>query len=101
MIPLVDLSPLLGSLARSSQLSRESHPLIKSPFCSPYAAHRHPHPPHNPDPTTAPGALDPDAPGPADALPVEQINEMYMAKNQMISDRLEAEGRGYDSIFAQ
>ena len=52
-------------------------------------------------PQGLPGALDPEAPGSTDVVPVDRLNEMYMNQKQSISDRLEANGRGYDSVFAQ
>lgn len=70
-------------------------------FDSPYAAHVHPPLmpgqglPHGP-----PGARSPGAPGPIEALPVSRMNEMYMHQNQAVSDRLEADSRGYDSVFS-
>ena len=48
-----------------------------------------------------PGALSPDAPGPLEAVPVSRINESYMQQQQDVASRLEADGRGYDSIFSQ
>ncbi|KAL9636148.1 MAG: hypothetical protein Q9164_003004 [Protoblastenia rupestris] len=66
----------------------------------PYAAHTHP--PQDGDTLHgAPGALPPNAPGPMDALPVNQLNEHFMQQRQGIHDRLEAESRGYDSVFSQ
>jgi hypothetical protein len=62
------------------------------------------HPPPMPGampPQGAPGALQPGTPGPTDPIPVNRMNEMYMAQNQGVSDRLEADGRGYNSVFAQ
>ncbi len=62
------------------------------------------HPPqmHGPGPLQGlPGARSPGAPGPIDAIPVQRMNEMYMQQNQAVSDRLEADARGYDSVFAQ
>jgi len=69
---------------------------------SPHAAHMHPPPmpaqglPHGP-----PGALSSDMPGPTEPIPVNRMNEMYMQQKQSVNDRLEADGRGYDSVFAQ
>jgi hypothetical protein len=34
-------------------------------------------------------------------MPVNRMNEMYMQQQQAQHDRLEADGRGYDSVFAQ
>ena len=71
-------------------------------FSSPNAAHSHPPqasgqaPPQGP-----PGALPQDAPGPTEALPVSRLNDMYMQKNQAVTDRLEADSRGYDNVFSQ
>lgn len=48
-----------------------------------------------------PGALPPDMPGPTESLPVSRLNEMYLARNQAVSDRLEADSRGYHSVFSQ
>lgn len=74
--------------------------LITFVWNSPYAAHTHP-----PQTETIlhgnPGALSPNAPGPADALPISQLNEHYMQQRQGVHDRLEAESRGYDSVFSQ
>ncbi|MCJ1464572.1 hypothetical protein MMC07_003185 [Pseudocyphellaria aurata] len=52
-------------------------------------------------PQGPPGARSPGAPGPIDALSVNRMNEMYMHQNQGVSDRLEADSRGYDSVFSQ
>ena len=71
-------------------------------LCSPYAAHQHP--PQSPGqapPQGPPGALPPGAPGPAEAIPVNQLNEMYMQQQQSVNDRLEADSRGYDTVFSQ
>lgn len=62
--------------------------------------HPPPMPGHGPHPGP-PGARSPGAPGPIDALPVNRMNELYMQQNQGISDRLEADSRGYDSVFSQ
>lgn len=62
------------------------------------------HPPPMPGqgpPQGPPGAIAPGAPGPIDALPVNRMNEMYMQQHQNVSDRLEADARGYDSVFSQ
>ena len=74
--------------------------LIHSLPRSPYAVHTHPPQDGNP-PQGAPGALPPDAPGNMDAVPVSQLNEDYMQKRQGYHDRLEADSRGYDSVFSQ
>lgn len=47
-----------------------------------------------------PGALPSDTPGPTDPLSVTRLNELYMLQEQAVSDRLEAEGRGWDGVFA-
>ena len=62
------------------------------------------HPPHpqGPGPLQGlPGARPPGTAGPLDAIPVSRMNEMYMQQSQAVSDRLEADSRGYDSVFAQ
>ncbi|MCJ1459335.1 hypothetical protein MMC28_009712 [Mycoblastus sanguinarius] len=67
---------------------------------SPNAAHMHP--PQSPGqgpPQGPPGALPPGAPGPTDPIPVNQMNEMYHMQGH--NDRLEADARGYDSVFSQ
>ncbi|KAI9817244.1 MAG: hypothetical protein M1827_001357 [Pycnora praestabilis] len=64
----------------------------------------HMHPPPGPGsmpPQGPPGAMGPDMPGPIESIPVDRMNEMYMQQNQAVNDRLEADGRGYDSVFAQ
>ena len=60
----------------------------------------HPPMPQGP-PLGPPGALSPDTPGPTDAMPVSRINEVYMQQKQAIDSRLEVDGRGFDSVFAQ
>lgn len=71
-------------------------------FDSPHAAHMHPPPmPGQGLPHGGPGARSPGAPGPIDALSVGRMNEMYMQQNQAVGDRLEADSRGYDSVFSQ
>lgn len=76
--------------------------------CSPYAAHLHP--PSKPTGQPGhlvhqqqgpPGARSPGAPGPIDAIPVPRMNDLYMHQTQAISDRLEADSRGYDAVFSQ
>lgn len=52
-------------------------------------------------PQGPPGARSPGVPGPLDAVPIGRMNELYMQQNQGVSDRLEADARGYDSVFAQ
>lgn len=71
-------------------------------FDSPHAAHLHPPPmPGQGPPQGPPGARSPGAPGPIDAIPVGRMNEMYMQQSQGVGDRLEADARGYDSVFSQ
>ena len=48
-----------------------------------------------------PGALSPDQPGTTETLPVDRMNEMYVQQQQDVSNRLEADGRGYESVFSQ
>ncbi len=45
--------------------------------------------------------MSPGEPGPIDPVPVNRMNEMFMQQHQAIDDRLEAEARGYDSVFSQ
>ena len=52
-------------------------------------------------PQGLPGARSPGAPGPIDALPVTRVNEIYMQQKQNVTNRLEADARGYDSVFSQ
>ncbi|KAL6713939.1 hypothetical protein ACLMJK_008433 [Lecanora helva] len=52
-------------------------------------------------PQGPPGAIPPGAPGPAEPIPVNQLNEMYLQQQQSVSDRLEADSRGHDTIFSQ
>ncbi|CAF9906349.1 MAG: hypothetical protein ALECFALPRED_002207 [Alectoria fallacina] len=62
------------------------------------------HPPQSPGqgpPQGPPGAFSPGVPGPADPIPVNQMNEIYMQQQQEVSNRLEADGRGYGSVFSQ
>lgn len=62
------------------------------------------HPPLSPGqglPHGPPGALSPGAPGPTDPIPVNQLNDMYMQQHQDVSNRLEADGRGYGNVFSQ
>lgn len=68
---------------------------------SPYAVHSHTPNLVNPDPQGPPGAIPPENAGIAKAAPVSQLNEEYQRREQVIHDRLEAESRGYDSVFAQ
>lgn len=71
-------------------------------YLSPHAAHMHPPPmPGHGPPQGLPGARSPGAPGPIDALSVNRMNEIYMQQNQSVNDRLEADARGYDSVFSQ
>jgi RNA recognition motif-containing protein len=79
-----------------------SHPYGNFAPMNPHAVHMHPPQMHGPGPLQGlPGARSPGAPGPIDAIPVQRMNEMYMQQNQAVSDRLEADARGYDSVFAQ
>lgn len=72
------------------------------PLFSPQAAHMHPPPmPGQGPPLGPPGAMSADAPGPTESMPINRMNEMYMQQKQGVSDRLEADGRGYDSVFSQ
>ena len=48
-----------------------------------------------------PGSIPPDNPGPTDILSVQQMNEVYASQRQALHDRLEADGKGYDTVFAQ
>ena len=76
--------------------------LMVFPFSSPLTAHTHPPPaPGQAQPQGPPGALPPDAPGATEALPVSRLNDLHMQKNQAVSDRLEADSRGYDNVFSQ
>ena len=62
------------------------------------------HPPLSPGqgpPQGPPGVLSPGAPGPTDPMAISQMNEIYMQQRQGVSDRLEADSRGYDSVFSQ
>ena len=71
-------------------------------FHSPYAVHTHPPRPIDQIvPQGPPGAPEPDAPTPTQAMSGEQINEQYIAHRQRLDDRLEAESRGFDTVFAQ
>jgi hypothetical protein len=74
-------------------------------FSSPY--HSHLHPPaltRNIDvesAATQPGALPADLPGPLEPMSVEMINQVGASDRQARKDRLEAESRGWDSVFSQ
>lgn len=62
------------------------------------------HPPPMPGqgpPQGPPGAMSPDTPGPTESMPIHRMNEMYIQQKQGVNDRLEADGRGYDSVFSQ
>ena len=48
-----------------------------------------------------PGALPADGPTPTSALSIQQINIRDEANRQAVSDRLDAQGRGFDSVFGQ
>ena len=52
-------------------------------------------------PSGLPGALSPDTPTITESIPVSRLNEMYMTQRQTVSDRLEADSRGYHSVFSQ
>ena len=52
---------------------------------SPYAVHRHP--PGQAIPQGLPGGLSPDVPGPTKPVPVDQLNNLYMQRNQDVNDR--------------
>lgn len=77
--------------------------LIKTSLpSSPHAAHMHPPPMSGAlPPSGLPGALSTDAPGVTEPIPVNRVNEMYMSQRQAVSDRLEADSRGYHSVFSQ
>jgi hypothetical protein len=68
---------------------------------SPYAAHLHPPLDMRVGPNAPPGALPADLPGAFEGMSVEQMNELGIAKRQIVRDRLEAESRGHESIFSQ
>lgn len=79
-----------------------SHPYGNFAPLNPHAAHMHPPPmPGQMQPQGPPGSLDPGMPGPTDPVAVQRLNEMYMAQRQGVSDRLETDGRGYNSVFSQ
>ncbi|KAI9729327.1 MAG: hypothetical protein M1834_006998 [Cirrosporium novae-zelandiae] len=75
--------------------------VIPTIFGSPYAAHSHPPPLPGAAPQGPPGSVPADTPTPIDPLSVNRLNETYVDNRQEIANRLEAEGRGYDSVFAQ
>jgi hypothetical protein len=52
-------------------------------------------------PQGAPGALPEGTPGPADAVSVQRMNEIYLDGRQSVANRLEADGRGFAGVFAQ
>ncbi|KAI9825643.1 MAG: hypothetical protein M1832_000987 [Thelocarpon impressellum] len=52
-------------------------------------------------PQGQPGAMEQDMAGPNDSVSVNRMNEMYVVQKQGASDRLEADGRGYNSVFSQ
>lgn len=52
-------------------------------------------------PPGPPGAMSADIPGPTESIPINRMNELYVQQKQGVSDRLEADGRGYDSVFSQ
>ncbi|MCJ1326722.1 hypothetical protein MMC10_003387 [Thelotrema lepadinum] len=75
-------------------------------MCSPYAAHVHnlsesPFRLDLANPQGLPGAFSSTTPGPTQGLSPDDMNKAFVAQNQAISDRLEAESKGYDSVFAQ
>ncbi|MCJ1374045.1 hypothetical protein MMC20_005275 [Loxospora ochrophaea] len=51
-------------------------------------------------PQGPPGAFGPETPGPADALPVSRMNELYMQQKQGMNDRLEADSRGHFVLYS-
>ncbi|KAL2042153.1 hypothetical protein N7G274_005341 [Stereocaulon virgatum] len=64
----------------------------------------HMHPPLSPGqvpPQGPPGALPPGAPGPTDPMAINHMNEMYMQQRQDVNNRLEADSRGYETVFSQ
>lgn len=63
--------------------------------------HPPPMPGHGPPQGLPPGAMSPSAPGPTEAMSVNRINEVYIQQRQGVTDRLEADGRGFDSVFSQ
>lgn len=68
---------------------------------SAYAAHDHSPTYERPLEDLAPGALSGNFPGPLDALPVDKQNDFFHTEKQARFNRLEAESKGFDSIFAQ
>jgi len=50
--------------------------------------------------STTPGVPNPDMPGMLEPLSVELINERDASDRQARKDRLEAESRGWDGIYA-
>lgn len=67
---------------------------------SPYAAHMHPPPQAGSALVGPPGALQGPGQDPNDAIPVDRLNQMYMAAKDGRLDRLEADSRGYNSVYA-
>jgi len=68
---------------------------------SPHAAHMHPpQPVGQMAPPGPPGALQGSGQDPNDAIPVDRLNQMYMAAKDGRLDRLEADSRGYHSVYA-
>ena len=65
---------------------------------SPYAVHAHP-PLNQGLQQGPPGALSPDMPGPTEPLSIARINEHYHNQRQAIDNRVEAEHRGYETVF--
>ncbi len=83
-----------------SQLSKAANDGLFLP--SPNAAHTHPPPNSGQGPPLGPpGARSPGEPGPIEPMSVNRMNEVYMQQNQAVNDRLEADARGYDSVFSQ
>ena len=67
-----------------------------------YAAHQHPPQSHAQAlPQGPPGAYAPGMPGPTETVQVPQMNEMFMQQQQARNDRLEADSRGYETVFSQ
>lgn len=68
--------------------------------CSPHAAHMHPPPqPGQMPPPGPPGAL-PGQNDPTEPLDMQRMNSMYLAAKDGRMDRLEADSRGYHSVYA-
>lgn len=68
--------------------------------CSPHAAHMHPPPqPGQMPPPGPPGGL-PGQNDPTEPLDMQRMNSMYLAAKDGRMDRLEADSRGYHSVYA-